>query len=140
MEKIIRQPLLYIQQPSFKVPQVNMQVHYSVKRNRREHKEGVELDRKEVQSTMEEYDQNRHSPLKRLKPFKEMDLEEKIEYLQNFPKSIPPVPCIFQTANEAVRGIFVNKTENEVIVKQFDQTEKSISIKDLTSIVMMGLN
>jgi len=68
-----------------------------------------------------------------------MDVEEKLDYLANFPRQLPPVPCLFQTEGKAVRGILKEKNNREVIVKLFDQTESTILIKDLVEVRMVGL-
>jgi hypothetical protein len=77
---------------------------------------------------------------KRLKSFKDMSLEEKLNYLINFPKLLPPVPCIFVTNSTSVRGIILSKNEQSIEVKQFNDKIESIELNDLVEIKMIGLN
>ncbi|WP_077211209.1 CotO family spore coat protein [Bacillus dakarensis] len=81
-----------------------------------------------------------HSSFNRVKPFKEMNVLEKIEYLHNFPKQLPPVPCQFQTTQEVFRGIIKEKSDHELVLALPNQGEAVIPIKDLIDIKMMGFN
>ncbi|MGG0719062.1 CotO family spore coat protein [Robertmurraya massiliosenegalensis] len=104
----------------------------------------VRLSAKEVQQKIEGYEgkakgHDHGFSFQRLKPFKEMNVEEKLDYLANFPPQLPPVPCLFQTEGKAVRGILKEKNNREVIVKLFDKTESTILIKDLLEVRMVGM-
>lgn len=76
---------------------------------------------------------------KRVKSFKEMSTTEKLNYLVHFPKLLPPVPCIFVTANSSVRGFLVNRTEDSVEVKQFNEKILQIPLEKLTDVKMIGI-
>ncbi|GIN62991.1 hypothetical protein J27TS8_29840 [Robertmurraya siralis] len=99
---------------------------------------------KEVQEAIEGYEGkakgHEHGfSFKRVKPFREMNIEEKLDYLTHFPRQLPPVPCLFQTEDKVLRGILKEKKEQEVIVKLFDKTEVTIPTKDLIEVRMIGL-
>ena len=76
---------------------------------------------------------------KRVKSFKEMSTTEKLNYLVHFPKLLPPVPCIFVTGNSSVRGFLVNRTEDSVEVKQFNEKILHIPIEKITDIKLIGI-
>ncbi len=104
----------------------------------------IRLSQKEVQEALEGYEGkakgHEHGfSFQRVKPFREMNIEEKLDYLSHFPRQLPPVPCLFQTEDTALRGVLKEKKEREVIVKLFDKTEATILIKDLIEIRMIGL-
>ncbi|WP_071393929.1 CotO family spore coat protein [Bacillus tuaregi] len=113
-----------------------------------------ELDRKEVQDVINQYHhqkQDKDSPssktkgkqhsysFKRVKSFKEMNTVEKLNYLEHFPKLLPPVPCIFVTGSSSVRGFLMNKTEDSVEIKQFNEKILQIPIEQITDVKMLGL-
>lgn len=76
----------------------------------------------------------------KVKSFREMDTLERLDYLHNFPKQLPPVPCLFQTENKAIRGYLNGKKNDEIEVLLFDKTSKTLSVKELKSVRMIGLN
>lgn len=166
-----REPLLYIHQPGFQIPEGVMQKSFSAKKVERIVEEskmeaGIErknrgaieplqedkqremtLTSKQVQQTIEDYEQAQtvqeshrgEFGLRKVKPFKEMDLIERLDYLKNFPPQLPPIPCNFQTGNKTIRGILVEKRERDVIIRLFDKSEVTISIQDLDEVRMIGL-
>lgn len=117
-------------------------------KDKNEVKETTTLSSEQVQQTIEEYDlkqtevkQKKHGyGLRRLKTFREMDIEEKLDYLHQFPKQLPPVPCLFQTANKALRGLLLDKTDDHIVLRLLDKSEATVGIKDLIEIRMIGLN
>ncbi|MGD6855219.1 CotO family spore coat protein [Bacillus infantis] len=182
MEKKTKEPMLYIHQPSFKMPDIKMQEVYSAKNAKKQEKlpadrqtadnskkskpsgqreesifgpagpELVSAERKEVvQSAISDY-QDAHLEKKeeesrkqgffsfqRVKPFKEMNVEERLEYLVNFPKQLPPVPCLIFTEEKTFRGIVQSMpSEHEVEIKLMDQSLETISIKSIKEIRMIG--
>ena len=68
-----------------------------------------------------------------------MSTTEKLNYLVHFPKLLPPVPCIFVTDNSSVRGFLVERTEDSVKVKQFNEKILHIPIEKLTDVKMIGI-
>jgi hypothetical protein len=106
------------------------------------------LTSEEIQQTIEDYEQKNkiqesgHGEfgLRRLKPFREMDLIERLDYLEHFPRQLPPISCIFQTEKKAIRGILLEKSEHVVVIRLFDKTEVEVAIKDLIEVRMVGLS
>lgn len=152
-----RVPLLYIHQPSLHHPRGKMQEVYSIKeaekkkqvakKEQQQIEDTASVDKREeltpeqVRETIESYEQKRHEErggLKKLKPFKEMTIDEKLDYLYQFPKQLPPVPCLFQTEDKGLRGILIDNHDKEIVLKLMDKSEVSINKKDLVSIRMIG--
>jgi hypothetical protein len=75
---------------------------------------------------------------KRVKSFKEMNTEEKVDYLVNFPKLLPPVPCVFIMSNSSIRGFLVSKIEEEIEIKTFDEKIIHIQTNELNDIKIIG--
>ncbi|PLS02910.1 CotO family spore coat protein [Neobacillus cucumis] len=82
---------------------------------------------------------NKRSSLKRVKPFKEMDLFERLDYLINFPKVLPPVPCVFYTTEGNIQGYLTEYTDKHVTVRFHDQTYNTIPLEQLTNVIMIGI-
>lgn len=113
------------------------------------HKE--QLPSEEVQKMIEEYDEEKREIssesedsqsdffFKRVKSFKEMNVMERLDYLNDFPKQLPPVPCLFQTDKKAVRGFLTEKTEERIEVKLLDKSTISIPINEIKQVKMIGL-
>lgn len=180
MEKKTKEPMLYIHQPNFKMPEIKMQEVYSAKNAKKQdaadrqakdnHKKSKPAGQREesifgpaspelgsgerkedVQSAIGDY-QDAHLEKKeeesrkqgffsfqRVKPFKEMDVEERLKYLLNFPKQLPPVPCLISTEEKTYRGIVQSMpTVSEVEIKLMDQSLETINIKSIKEIRMIG--
>lgn len=113
-----------------------------------------ELDRKAVQEVINQYhnqSQEKDDPsgsakgkqhsysFKRVKSFKEMNIIEKLNYLDHFPKLLPPVPCIFATGSSSARGFLLNKSEDSIEIKLFNDKIMDIPIEQITDVKMLGL-
>jgi hypothetical protein len=160
------EPLLYVYQPFSRTPaNINMQEVY---RNRQgmeqpeeekqpgiEKKKKISLAKREVlseQIPMEimkpENQQTTSSPpladiqrssFSRVKPFKEMDVLERLDYLINFPKVLPPVPCVFNTVEGSYQGYLSKSDENQVTIKFHDQTTKTLPLDSIKEVMMIGI-
>lgn len=80
-----------------------------------------------------------NSSLRRVKPFNEMDVRERIDYLLNIPKVLPPIPCVFYTTNQNYQGYLTGFEENQLIVQFYNKTTKTIPIDEIKNIIMIGL-
>lgn len=78
--------------------------------------------------------------IKRVKSFREMNTMERLHYLINFPRQLPPVPCIFQTEEAVVKGFLMSKTDQEIEVKLMDKSKLTIKLANLKEVRMLGLN
>ncbi|EKN68820.1 hypothetical protein BABA_12236 [Neobacillus bataviensis LMG 21833] len=77
--------------------------------------------------------------LKRVKPFKEMELTERLDYLINFPKVLPPVPCNFYTVEGNYQGYLSEYDQHQVTIKFHDQTSKTIPLEEVKDVLMIGI-
>jgi hypothetical protein len=75
----------------------------------------------------------------RVKSFREMNILERLHYIENFPKQLPPVPCVFVTKSQSVKGFLLNKTDDVIEIKQMNQNIAEIHIADLVEVKMIGL-
>ncbi|MFE8700412.1 CotO family spore coat protein [Cytobacillus sp. FJAT-54145] len=112
----------------------------------------VEKTPEDIQNTINDYEEQVRSGvekeeyesesftkgLRKVKSFREMNTEERIQYLVNFPKQLPPVPCMVYTLSETYRGFITGRTEGEINLKLMDQKKKSILIKEIKEIKMAG--
>lgn len=128
-----RAPLLYISQPDFQIPKVKMQETFSLKKMEKNKKDHEKAMGKQLTTAEDHF-------FRRVKPFKEMDIHEKINYLANFPEQLSPVPCLFVENNEKqMRGYFVGKDHDEIKIQLSDKKETTIKISNLTDIRLLGL-
>ncbi|WP_313804530.1 CotO family spore coat protein [Cytobacillus sp.] len=184
-----KEPLFYIQQPTFQFPTIKMQETYSSKRaeslKTAQISESIEMNQKQevgeekasntklpkadqeekmkktnlyqqekVQDALEEFETDRRKveentafsmrtdrkpSFQRVKSFKEMSMMERLQYLMEFPKQLPPVPCLFITNENTVKG-FLNSHLNDFIeIKLLNGEMKKISLGELKDIKMIGL-
>jgi hypothetical protein len=75
----------------------------------------------------------------KVKGFREMDLMERLEYLEKFPKALPPVPCVFYTEEKNLQGYLVEYNEQDVTIRFPNQTTETISLKNLKDVMMIGI-
>ena len=61
----------------------------------------------------------------RVKVFKEMNLIERLEYLANFPKALPPVPCVFITEEKNYQGYLVEYNDQEITIRIPNQDNRN---------------
>jgi len=92
----------------------------------------------ETPATKPEANQHSYS-FKRVKSFREMNIMEKLNYLELFPKQLPPVPCIFMTKSSSIKGFLVQLSEDVIEIKQFNDKKVELLINEITDIKMIGL-
>lgn len=100
-----------------------------------------------IQAVIEEYDSryietvqqiSSGYSINKLKNFKEMNLVERINYLIDFPKEIPPVTCLFLTKDQLIRGYVVENNAEVIKIKQLNQSVITLKVKDIIEIKMLG--
>ena len=69
--------------------------------------------------------QEKQRNFNRVKGFKEMNLIERLEYLANFPKALPPVPCVYYTEEKNYQGYLVEYNEQEITIRIPNQTTRN---------------
>jgi hypothetical protein len=160
-----KEPLLYIQQPKLQEVKGNMQVTYrsakpkekkeivptpsiepdAVKHhdaeNRNEKTYGKEPsdDFPQPKSETEESRSAAYS-FRRLKPFKDLNLEEKLDYISASINGKAPFPCEFSTDTFTYKGVLSMKNNQEIKVKTFQGEEVTMAKESLKSIKMIGLH
>ncbi|MFD0826228.1 CotO family spore coat protein [Neobacillus sp. M.A.Huq-85] len=161
-EKKNQGPLLYIYQPFSKTPSIKMQEVYSTKQEKtlpiEENKQKGETKRnslkeellqetvpievtvseKNVADTTEKSSRQKYS-FKKVKSFKEMNMKERLEYLVDFPKALPPVPCVFYTRDKNYQGYLKDYQGKEITIQFHDQTTKTLPVGELTDVIMIGI-
>ncbi|WHY79001.1 CotO family spore coat protein [Neobacillus sp. WH10] len=98
----------------------------------------IDVVKSENLQTAQQQQTHRRS-LNRVKPFKEMDLNERLDYLINFPKVLPPVPCVFYTTEKNHQGYLAEYDHQQVTIKLNDQTFKTVPLQELTDVIMIGI-
>jgi Spore coat protein CotO len=157
-------PLLYISQPFTRPPANNMQEVFTSRQEVQlpieEPEQGEESKRKKVfevslakteipkepkqnevkQETPTQPTGEKHRPkFRKVKSFKEMNISERLEYLVNFPKAIPSVPCVFYTEEKNYQGYLVEYTNNDITIKFPNETTETIPVNQIKDILMIGL-
>ncbi|XXM73861.1 CotO family spore coat protein [Lysinibacillus sphaericus] len=164
-----KEPLLYIQQPKLQEVKGNMQVVYRSSK-RKEKKEvkparpienktdsqkfdsgvstsppvsGVSEIAKETTPAPEAAREDSRPPtqaFRRLPPFKELSLEEKLEYINASINGKVPFPCEFSTDHDTYKGILTTMSETAIKIKTFRGEEVEVAKDSLKSIKMIGLH
>ncbi|PFP29677.1 hypothetical protein COJ96_08255 [Bacillus sp. AFS073361] len=160
-------PLLYIHQPFSRTPAMNMQDIFTAKQellvdlekemplNEENNNKEISLAKKEIGSKIENPSTKPHknsqgtaskppqkrqlTSFKRVKPFKEMSIEERIEYLKNYPKVLPPAPCVFVTEENNYQGYLIDYDGQDVTIRFHDKTTKTVPVHELTNILLIGI-
>ncbi|WP_066317443.1 CotO family spore coat protein [Bacillus sp. FJAT-29814] len=139
-------PTLFINQSFSGTPSdTNMQEIFKSKLETEPKTEEIESPvkemRKPVSSAPEDSNQTdrMHSGFNRVKPFKEMNVQERLDYLINFPKVLPPVPCVFYTADEKFLGTLRDADDHQITIETANQLSQTIPINQLKNIVMIGI-
>jgi hypothetical protein len=83
--------------------------------------------------------QDKPRAFNKVKGFREMDIMERLEYLENFPKALPPVPCVFYTEEKNYQGYLVEYNDQDVTIRFPNQTTEVIPFKNLKDVMMIGI-
>jgi hypothetical protein len=96
--------------------------------------------KKEVKEEIKaQTNQEKQRNFNRVKGFKEMNLIERLEYLANFPKALPPVPCVYYTEEKNYQGYLVEYSEQEITIRIPNQKTETIPVKNIKDIIMIGI-
>lgn len=93
----------------------------------------------QVQDKSKPKEKTPHSSFKRVKSFKEMDLNERLDYLLHYPNVLPPVACVFQTTRQNYQGYLIELNDTDAIIQLQDQSTKNIPVDELIDIRMNGI-
>lgn len=161
-KKTKRGPLLYVSQTFLDTPVKNMQEVFT---NRQEVQLPLEEPQQEEESKKKVFEvslaktdlpkeskvkevkqekktqsnQEKQRAFNRVKGFKDMNLLERLEYLDNFPKALPPVPCVFYTEEKNYQGYLVEYNEQDVTIRFPNQTTETIPFINLKDVMMIGI-
>ncbi|MEH7073749.1 CotO family spore coat protein [Neobacillus drentensis] len=75
----------------------------------------------------------------RVKPFKEMNIEERLNYLHNYPRVLPPARCVFATEEKNYQGYLTEYDGQECTIRFQDQSTKTLPVTALKNIIMIGI-
>lgn len=92
-----------------------------------------------IEENKAQTNQEKQRNFNRVKGFKEMNLIERLEYLANFPKALPPVPCVYYTEEKNYQGYLVEYNEQEITIRIPNQTKETIPVKNIIDIIMIGI-
>lgn len=94
-------------------------------------------EHQEEQEDTTEGEQNSQKNRERTK-FKDMTVEEKIDYFLNLPSHIPNLKCEVKTEERSYRGIIIDQ-EEETIILRTGRRNFSIPIEEIIDIRMLGM-
>ncbi|GLI85024.1 hypothetical protein ANABIO32_27430 [Rossellomorea marisflavi] len=137
-----KKPLLYIQQPRMIDVGSNMQNTYkgSAKKAESRPKPPEEVKEEVVEAVIEEPAVlTTESYFRPLKPFREMDLEGKIGYLEASIMGRAPFPCTFQTEHVSYRGVLRSSDSTTLTVKTFQGEDVVLEKRAVKNIQIIGL-
>ncbi|WP_431804969.1 CotO family spore coat protein [Halobacillus andaensis] len=153
-------PILYITQPNLPPAEVSMQTSfYSVPAKRKPSLVESELRKRnqsvlngeeatktveETEAEQEQEDTEREeesfvSRKERRQRFRDMSLEEKVNYFVQLPSQLPKMKCEVSTSEESWKG-YVQKYEDGIVhMKVFQKPyQKEIPFEEITSIRLIG--
>lgn len=164
-KKFANEPLLYIHQPDIGSTKAPMQHSYMSQRktkeehsstdvihapkrvNRRHHafrnedvtKEIEETEEKDVASSQENEEQQLSSSNERRKQFKEMDIQERINYFLKRPDFAPKIRCEIRTKGKTYRGIVLGMEEEVVVFKTGNRSAPvQIALEEISEVQLLG--
>jgi Spore coat protein CotO len=79
------------------------------------------------------------STFRKLKPFRDLTIDEKLDYISASISGKVPFPCEFSNGKLAVKGVILEEVGDEIIVKSFQGEEVKMRKNELQSIKMIGL-
>ncbi|MGG3469848.1 CotO family spore coat protein [Neobacillus pocheonensis] len=155
-KKRSQEPLLFINQSNSKTPlNNNMQEIYTNRQEKELPKEEIPKEepkmkakkdaihqpiQKDIPKTeVASHQENKQPSFSRVKPFKEMDIKERLEYLINFPKVLPPAPCVLYTVDKSYQGYLKEYADNQVTIQLPNQSIKTVAFEDIKNVVMIGI-
>ncbi|SFD39194.1 Spore coat protein CotO [Lentibacillus persicus] len=154
--KQAKSPLLYIQQPQIKTPEASMQSHYMTSKKQRDTKVQNSIKRPgsrqkftklkdddqeetfELSGENEKEQSEDHRPREK-KKFKDMTLDERVEYFLDTPDHAPIMKCEVKTEGRNYRGIIVDYQDDNVYMRVGRRTTPtSIPFETIKEINLIG--
>ncbi|MGM7680887.1 CotO family spore coat protein [Cytobacillus sp. Hm23] len=147
-QKIKNTPFMYIIQPNLSTIESSMQKTFIAKVDNSEsinendinnidNKDSVE----KIEHTENVIEKRKYAKKSSIKPFKEMDLVEKVKFLANPPKQLPRVKCKIKTINDMFEGTIIEQTDEKISMHLIDTGDTiTINIDEVELITMVGLS
>jgi hypothetical protein len=100
----------------------------------------VELANKEkIQEKTDETTEKAVHSDEQKKRFRELSVEEKIDYLIHLPYGVPRIKCLFKTNEKSYRGIVVDYKDGKVVLRVVTKPQKiTLDIEEINDIQMLG--
>ncbi|WP_099157112.1 CotO family spore coat protein [Virgibacillus ndiopensis] len=138
-KKLARSPLLYIHQPNVDIPEAKMQYDYMTPKaaSDTQTKLNDKQIENEIQENNEDNDDEEDKRSSRRAKFKEMTIDEKIDYFVNMPSSLPKMKCEVKTGERSYRGIINDKKEDDIFMLSGRRRVK-IAVDEIEWIRLLG--
>jgi hypothetical protein len=94
---------------------------------------------KSIKTSPTDIQKKQHSSFNRVKPFKEMDIKERLDYLINYPKVLPPAPCVFITEDKNYQGYLIEYDGQEATIRSYDQSTNTMPVNALKGVHLIGI-
>lgn len=152
-KKYAQKPLLFIHQSKVGELHAPMQHMYVTPKHNKEVsskneevvKKGMrhrDFDKNEIknkQEDLEETEKSDFSHEEKKQSFKNMSIEEKIEYFLHTPNFAPRLKCEIQTSQRTYRGVITGSEGNDVFIRTGNRsTSTKISLDDIKHIKLLG--
>lgn len=118
----VNEPLLYVDQPQISKPKSNMQTEFV------SFQENLDVKRKK----------NKDKNIQ-ISSFKQLSIEEKIEYLVQFPKDLFQMKCIIVTKDKTYRGTIVRRHDGMIEISYSGRQIATVGIDSIKKIELLGL-
>ena len=140
-------PLLYVAQPELPQAKLNVQQSFVLKSKHvlSERKNTEDSSSSEIELKNEPIEEEKPNEVKNKKswikkPFREMSVEEKVNFMIHKPHYIPKVECRIKTIHDLFVGFISGYENNEVMVNiSSNLTDIRIPIVEIESIQMAGI-
>ncbi|SEU02694.1 Spore coat protein CotO [Salinibacillus kushneri] len=131
-EKSVQSPLLYITQPRDVHVQASMQ-KYSVYKKKKE--QNASVQQTEGKQDGEEFFSDQDDK----KGFREMTIEEKINYLTELPSQMPKMKCEVITPDKRYRGLILDFADEVVKMRTIQKPYRvELSLSEIEDVRLMG--
>ncbi|WP_210364545.1 CotO family spore coat protein [Bacillus sp. REN3] len=138
-------PLIFVDQPEWKVENTSMQGTYRSK-NKVEETEHLtepesEKEAKEINGEIELQGTDEKVRLPQFKvPFHKLSIEEKLESLRALPMRIVKIVYLFVTEKKVYQGYFVSNKDGEVTIKPVrGKKHLKIPVEEITDVILKRL-
>ncbi|MCA1059467.1 spore coat CotO family protein [Rossellomorea aquimaris] len=79
------------------------------------------------------------STFRKLRPFRELSIDEKLDYISASINGKVPFPCEFSDGHQSVKGVILQDDEDHITIRSFQGKEVEMKKNEVRSIKMIGL-